>query len=125
MPQTVARCIICDYEATEEECRTISSCPRCHHKGVPSDPAEDVTIKINWHELRILGIWAENYASTIEDQTPGSRMVVASIADRIQKQFPDKIPLTLSAELRELKKHYPTLETNVDLEDHTFKPKDN
>ena len=129
MVQTVARCIICSYEANQEEInRGLSCCPRCKSTSIPCDPLEDTFIEINWHELRILSIWAENWAQQMDNlnQSDGrNQEVIASIVSRLEKQFPDKTPLTLSGELRQLQKTYPSLKANFDISDKRFKPKDN
>ena len=52
----VSRCTLCYKDFTEEEIKDVSSCPSCGCAGLHCDPKEDVKIKINWHELRILGI---------------------------------------------------------------------
>lgn len=117
MSEKIARCLICNEEFTQEELKGASSCPKCENHGVPASPKEDVTIKINWHELRILAIWAENWARQIEkngDVTTHPILTVNCIARRIQKQHPDKTPLTLSGEIEELKKTYPSTEPNFE-----------
>lgn len=66
--------------------------------------AGDVEIKINWHELRILGIWAENYAASLKEKNPELQRTVAVICGRIQAQHPEmKAPLTMSGELAQLR----------------------
>lgn len=68
--------------------------------------AEDVTIKINIHELRILGIWAENHAVTVDNKNldnPAHKSLketVNLIAELIERQLPGSHPLTLSRELK-------------------------
>lgn len=119
---SAARCVICDFVV--EDTTGLKACPRCGTTGLPCDTADDVTVKINWHELRILGIWAEHYANQIEPQstpTNSSRQCIYSITRRLEVQFPDKSPLTLSGELRQLKKEFPGMETNVPL-DEGFDP---
>lgn len=76
-----------------------SCCPNCKSDGVPCDVALDVTIKINWHELRILCIWAENYARQIKKQG-----TVYSIVQRIEDQArkAPMPPLTLAREIGEI-----------------------
>lgn len=79
-------------------------CPKCGDKGTSLNPKEDVNIKVNWHELRILTLWAEWWANEIEKECPKSALAIACIARRIQKQYPDKTPLTLAGEIEDLKK---------------------
>jgi hypothetical protein len=67
---------------------------------VPCLIADDVEIEINWHELRILGIWADNWARKHCDAS--NVKTVAAILRRISDQYPDKKPLTLGTELQAL-----------------------
>ena len=111
----IARCLICNEEFTEEDLKDALCCPKCGEKGIPANPKEDISIKINWHELRILTIWAENWANRIEKESPRSALTIACIARRIQKQYPDKTPLTLAGEIEGLKKlgKFKITETNI------------
>lgn len=113
MNEKIARCLICNQEFTEEEIKGFNRCPKCSNTGIPYDPKEDVTIKINWHELRILTIWAEHWARSIKDKKTQPELTVACIARRMQKQYPDKTPLTLAGEIENLKKEFPIIETDI------------
>lgn len=101
-----ARCVVCDSEFTLEELDALppekhGACPACGHDGVPCDPAQDVTVKINWHEIRILTIWADNWAR--DRCTPQSRKALAAILQRLEAQRPDGFSrLTLTGIVREL-----------------------
>jgi hypothetical protein len=94
-------------QASEQGC-----CPKCKTKSLPMNPVNDVTINVNTHELRILGIWAENYAVSCDNKHlddvnhESMKESVNLICDRIYKQLPEslKTPLTLSAELKDLQK---------------------
>ncbi len=116
MNSKIARCLICNEEFTREELEHASCCPKCGNLGIPANPKEDVTIKINWYELRILIIWAENWARSIKDDKTQPQLTIACIARRLQKQFPDKIPLTLAGEIEKMKKEtdFKIIETNID-----------
>jgi hypothetical protein len=78
-----------------------------------------IVTNINWHELRILTIWAENWAKYIDDKessNPNHKnmpLTIMIIAERLQKQFPNKVKLTLFSEIRELRKSF-NLETDID-----------
>src|SRR3972149_6815884 len=110
-----ARCLICNQEFTKEEIKECISCPKCGNKGLPSNLKEDVIVKINWHELHILCVWAENWARQIKDISDTQpQLTISCIAKRIQKQYPNKTPLTLAGEIEEVKKEFPTIETNID-----------
>jgi hypothetical protein len=74
--------------------------------------AQDVEIKVNAHELRILCIWAENYAVICDQKhldEPGyesMKLTVNQIATLLEEQIKRKlgeyVPLTLTHELQEL-----------------------
>ena len=115
------RCTRCALELTEAEAENLNCCPRCHTKGVPMLVADDVTISVNWHELRILGIWAENWAASHSGKDDGdAQRTVNIICGRIHAQFPDKTPLTMTGELGELKRWAD--ENAGGLEIHGFTP---
>lgn len=101
MSDKTVRCTACAAEFTHEELENVSACPTCGTDGVPSLIADDVTVRINWHELRILGIWASNYAGG-KDIPEKLRRTLLAILDRLEAQHPGKTPLTLSRELRQL-----------------------
>lgn len=96
------RCVICRTEFTDEEIANASSCPFCKSEGIPMLISEDTQIRINWHELRILTIWASNYASNCNK--PNMNSALASILKHLELQRPDGTfaPLTLLGELKEL-----------------------
>lgn len=121
MSEKIYRCIKCNDEFTEDEAKVHfedrlakghfnMTCPSCGTTSLPSHIADDVEVKMNWHELRILTIWAENYARGIDDRKDPNMesllLTVMSIAARIQKQYPDKVPLTLFSEIRSLREDY-------------------
>ncbi len=87
-------------------------CPNC---GACSEyflrAEDDVKIEVNWHELRILAMWAERWAA---DQTEKDRLVmqrvVSFICGRINAQYPDWIGLTFSSEIAELRQEFGDVE---------------
>ena len=112
------RCVICGKEFTDEELRGVNKCPNCGTGSLPCAISEDVEIKINWHELRMLVIWAENWAKECDlKETDSSKekmlLSIMTIAQRLQKQFPDKTALTLFGEVRDLRKSF-DIETDID-----------
>ena len=78
-------------------------CPKCGSQGVPAPVDWDVMVEVNWHELRILGIWASNFVEDIADDGTGIKTLVHSILRRLENQWPDLTPLTMGGELRELR----------------------
>jgi hypothetical protein len=106
----VAWCTLCGARFTAAEIDGHSACPKCGTKGVPCDPNKDMAVVVNWHELRILGIWAENWAQHCERASPGDPgnatvTTVHAITRRLQRQHPDETPLTLSGEIMQIKDH--------------------
>ena len=92
------RCTLCGFEI-DDEGKELTCCPNCGDKGVPCDVAKDVEVTINWHELHILCVWAENYANA----KCGGAGVVYAIAERLRQQHPELGPLTLAGEINSLK----------------------
>lgn len=107
------RCTDCAAEFSDEDLDDgVVGCPTCGTKSVPCSISEDVTLKINWHELRILGIWASNYAGDRLKNEPGSQRTLNSILKRLQAQYPEKMPLTLFGEIQQVARD---LDTKVEL----------
>lgn len=118
-----ARCLVCGHEVSEREIeeRSLSCCPKCENNGVPAAVKHDVSITINWQELRILTIWAERWISSHTEESSRDKyalLTVRAIADRIEKQCPElakQIPLSFLGELKQIKDKFPgvTIEQNV------------
>lgn len=107
------RCTRCATEFSEADIEGANGCPKCGAKGVPMLIKNDVTIRVNWHELRILGIWADNWAGACDEREPeggDAKLTVAAILRRIQAQHPERDPLTLLGELQQLQESYPEME---------------
>ena len=75
----------------------------------------DVPIVINWHVLRILCMWAEFYAVSVDRENPQAKgetlqRTVARLAGRIAAQHPElalESPLTMSGEIASLREAFP------------------
>lgn len=115
-PIYAARCVKCNHSFTEAEIEGASACPYCGSRSLPMDPAQDVTIAVNVHELRILGIWAENHAVQCDNHHlddahyEAMKDTVDMIVTRIEEQLRalgKHAPLTLSREIGELKRAFP------------------
>lgn len=96
----VSRCTICNKSFTAEEVANVKSCPNCDNPSPPLNPEEDLYVKINWHELKTLAVWAEGYAH-IEDLNPD---IVYAIAARLERQYPDLSPLTMASEIKSMRR---------------------
>lgn len=102
----VVWCVDCGARFTQEEIEGWG-CPKCGSQGVPCGVEKDTTVEINWHELRILVIWAENYAQQchrqkVDSSSEGMPVTVQAIARRLQAQHPTFGHLTLSGEIAAL-----------------------
>ncbi len=92
-------CTLCGKRFTQEELGDgVNECPSCGDKGLPCPSEQDFLLSINWHELHLLCVWAENWAN---DNDLGN--VVQAIAKRLERQAPNAVSLTLTGELFNLK----------------------
>lgn len=99
-------CVDCGGRFAQEDIEGWG-CPECGSQGVPCDVVKDTTVEINWHELRILVIWAENWAqhhARLKTDHSSEKMprTISAIARRLQAQRPDFGHLTLSGEIAAL-----------------------
>jgi hypothetical protein len=98
-------CVDCGARFPSKDVNGAPGCPKCGSFGVPCSGEQDVSVDVNWHELRILIIWAENFATRIAaNSLEGKKMAatVTAIARRLYAQHPTFPPLTLSAEIAAL-----------------------
>lgn len=109
-------CLACSQEFVIDE--TVYCCPGCGDTGIPADISVKPDFNITWHELRVLVMWAEFWASAKDDGKNNMRKVVYGIADRLHAQHMDGPSLTFSQELAELRSEYGTVEQNVIKEDN-------
>lgn len=84
-------------------------CPNCGSTGVPADTEDRCTIDITWHELRVLVIWAERWASHDVEML----RVLYGITDRIHAQHLDAPPITFLGDLTQLRERYGDVQQNV------------
>jgi hypothetical protein len=103
----VLRCVVCRAEfATDEITEATTGCPKCGTESVPMVISQDLQLRINWHELRILTIWASNWADRYVDA--GGKRALNSILRELQDQAPEGgAALTLAGEVREIQKFAP------------------
>ncbi len=113
MDKIIAICVDCRSEFTQEQIEGASKCPSCKSSCMPMSPDGDVEIKINWFELRVLFMWAERHASTLDhgEEEPSFLSTLYTIAKCIQEQHPTKGPVTLSGEVADLKEMFDGVET--------------
>lgn len=117
------RCTDCYAEFDDAELRGKNACPSCGTKSVPMAIAQDVTIKINWHELRILTMWASRWADQMSgDRADVRRRTLQSLLRRLNAFRPTGAgALTIVGEVKELQKHYPSASL-IDASGETIMP---
>jgi hypothetical protein len=95
---------------------SVHGCPACGDVGVPADLDDAVDVHITKHELRILTIWATNYAQSLPEMSRAVRI----ITDRLGTQT--DVALTLSQEIADLRASLP--EATVEVYDSEGRPTD-
>lgn len=102
-------CVDCGWHVDSFD--GLEVCPQCGSKGVPCADEYQIKASVNWHELRILCIWAERWAH----QHAGGAGTVYAIAGRLMTQFPALPSLTLAGEVREIQDYFgrDQVETNI------------
>ena len=103
-------CLACGEEFAADDPRILDSthpnygnCPGCGENNIPADLSDKVAVEITWHELRVLVIWAEFWASHHAAEKPVMQKVVYGIADRLQMQHMERPGLTFASEISELR----------------------
>lgn len=99
MSEKTVRCTNCRCEFTDEEIKGVTECPKCGNKGVPMNISDDVELRINIHELRILTIWASNWAEQAIADDQGTR-TINGIINALRPQLPDGTALTMNDEFK-------------------------
>lgn len=99
------RCVQCDSVFTNAQVDEAFAagkrgCPACGTDALPVKVSNDVQVKINTHELRVLTIWASNYADAV-NLGPSSRKTLECILQRLREQLPN-VALTMTEEVRDL-----------------------
>lgn len=108
-------CTLCGFKVDNFE--GLTSCPSCSHTGVPCGNENQVTVSVNIQELKVLCMWAENWAHQHKEETPYMPDVIYAIAHRLRQQLPKNIALTMSDEFEQLRKSGYNFKTNHPAED--------
>ena len=99
-------CVECrsTFSAEELDRSGATSCPTCGSTGIPADLKDALELHITRHELRILTIWAANYAYQCDKKDENSHLmtVVNGIIKGIRSQHAEVGPLSLHEELQEV-----------------------
>lgn len=103
-PVKTIRCRVCSAAFTDAEIEGVKGCPGCGSTRAPVAIAHDVTLTLNWFELRILANFAERWAEVCEKQgEQGTASSVDLILNRLRPLRPDRAAgLTLRDELGQL-----------------------
>ena len=82
------RCLVCRSEFSRKELQNNMSCPVCGYQGLVMLTSGDVSININWFELKLICMWAESLVL----QTGGSETIKVfySIIKELAKQVPNE-----------------------------------
>jgi hypothetical protein len=107
-------CVNCGVRLRRDETESWG-CPKCGCQGNPCDTKKDVFVQVNWHELHILGCWAERWAEYNKDAA--MLKTLHAITRRLEQQWSDMGPLTLSCELDNLKEQL--ADQNIELLSNT------
>jgi len=95
------RCVTCSAEFSDEEIENAECCPSCKTTGLPMAISQDTKVEVNWHCLRVLTIWASNWASQKCDES--AQKALENIIKRLESQRKDDWPaLTIMGEIKEL-----------------------
>jgi len=98
MSEKTTRCADCRCEFTDEELVGATACPKCGTASTPMDMSDDIELHINVHELRILTIWASNWAE--QHCKPASQRTLSSIINALRPQVQSGTPLTMGDEFQ-------------------------
>ena len=104
-PKTT-RCITCSAEFTDAEVVGVCACPKCGTTSLPLGICRDLTLTINWSELRLLANWACFWADKMfTEKDNDSRAALGAVLKRITVHRQEGWPaLTLAGEVKDLQK---------------------
>lgn len=108
-------CILCGQRfEVGEPVEVTDACPGCGTTSLPCSPDQDFILQVNWHELRVLTMWAERWAQRYSSEDLNMPQVVAAIARRLQNQVGNNVlPLTFAQEAFELTTKYENVHSSV------------
>jgi len=81
------RCIVCRTLFTMDELKDSKGCPICGYEGITMLTKTDLTVDVNWLELKIICMWAEQFGLQGADQHSINAFygIVKSLQDQIPK----------------------------------------
>lgn len=87
--ENLVRCPVCRAEwAGEELDPSATGCPECGAKAPPQRVADDVTLTLNWQDLRILCNWSGCWCQIALANKPVAFKHLESIFKQIEKVRP-------------------------------------
>jgi len=106
-------CLACGNQTSTDE--ALNACPACGDTGFPpADLADTVTVTLTKRELRILTIWAENWARQCgEPAMKAMGVILLRLATQTD------VALTLSQEIADVRAAFPASEVTVHRADGT------
>lgn len=103
-------CMDCGSEI-DPEGRKLICCPECGSQSIPADLDDSVTITITNHELRILTMWASNWARARSTAELDLTKPISVILGRLGTQT--TAALSLSQEIADVRAAFPESEVKV------------
>lgn len=106
-------CTLCNIDVPSFE--GLSQCPNCGTRNRPCAHENDLTVKVNLHELHILCVWAERWGMSITEEEDGGPGIIYAIVHRL-KHHNEKLAdasLTLADEMDALRDAGYNFETNL------------
>lgn len=90
MPGKHIRCAICNTEFSKKETRDAKACPKCGSKSSVLYIEQDVDLKINWSELKILTTAANSWYEISKDLVePDTFRAFKALLMRLELLKPD------------------------------------
>lgn len=104
VPDERTRCCVCELTFRNEDVPDgANACPACGATGIPHDPGHDVTLTLNWQDIRCLANWAENYVLA-NKADPERERAWEAIKRRLRAHRPEgAAALVLQEELEDLR----------------------
>jgi hypothetical protein len=115
-------CLACGEESTVSDDVHQHGCPKCGDTtGAPADLGQSLDLHISTHELRIITMWAMNYAELMDRQHPDTGVSLVSVMQVILNRIATQtnVALTLSQDIADLRAAFPNSDVTVTRDDGT------
>jgi len=95
------RCRVCNEEFAEEQLDGLPCCPMCRTTQHPAKLSEDITVPMNWQDLRLMVAYARRWAD--ENGDDESSELLSELSRQYACLRPKgSAPLSVIEEIREL-----------------------